>query len=152
MCGCVDEMFRRAAGDRDSGNGAHEPCALTDGTLRTRLYGSVQVRPRRTGWLGLYHWQESCVMLLCHHNLFSPLGPEAAGSSQQGRRQLRTSISAPIMAPTGSAHLKTGVKTEAHFPRRRLDFQLLGQARQWFWMQCAGPWGWGCRRPAEGLG
>ena len=47
-----------------------------------------------------------------------------------------------LMALMGRAHLKRGMKTEAHFPRRSLVFQLPGQARQWFWMQRVGPWGW----------
>ena len=136
--------------------------AMMGGILRTRLCGSVGAQSGRGGQLGLYHRRESCVMLLCHRSLCSLLGPEATGSSQQGWRQLRTpssahsvgweaEFSAPIMAHMRRAHLETGKKTEAHFPRRSLVFQLLGQARQWFWMQCVGPWGWGCRRPAVGL-
>ena len=50
----------------------------------------------------------------------------------------------------GRAHLRRDAGTEAHCPRRSTGFQLLGQARRWFWRR--GPWGWGRRQLAEGAG
>lgn len=93
---------------------------------------------------------------------FSLLGPEASvspwlacGDSSGHQAWLRLGVRrlgfpALTVAFMGRAHLRRDAGTEAHFPRRSTGFQLLGQARRWFWRR--GPWGWGQRQLAEGAG
>lgn len=67
------------------------------------------------------------------------MSPRLEWDSSGRQAQLTKGVSSLGFPALGRAHLKRGMKTEVRFPRRNLVFQLLGQARWWFWMQCVGP-------------
>lgn len=68
------------------------------------------------------------------------------GTAQDARlsshRGQRAGVPCSSLGPQRESSPQGVMETEAPFPRRSLVFQLLGQARRWFWMQCVGPWGW----------